>query len=110
MGERSIAVNENSNDRWIRESITSILGIPKHEIGIIGKDKAKLGKLVTMATIQSLPKQTEKIQNQFETIFVDECYHIPARQMEQVKITEGALTLARNYKLHPGEYGQNDQF
>src|SRR5690606_5293947 len=31
-----------------------------------------------IATIQSLPKQIEQIQNQFGTILVDECHHIPA--------------------------------
>ena len=31
-----------------------------------------------MATIQSLPKQIESVQNQFGTIIVDECHHVPA--------------------------------
>lgn len=64
-------------EQWL-ERVQAFLGIPKHEIGIIGKGKAKLGKQVTIATIQSLPKQIEKIQNQFGTILVDECHHIPA--------------------------------
>src|SRR5690606_9085380 len=37
-----------------------------------------IGKQITIATIQSLPKQIEQIQNQFGTILVDECHHIPA--------------------------------
>jgi superfamily II DNA or RNA helicase len=60
------------------ERVQAFLGIPKHEIGIIGKGNAKIGKLITIATIQSLPKQIEKTQNQFGTILVDECHHIPA--------------------------------
>ena len=31
-----------------------------------------------MAKIQSLPKQIESVQNQFGTIIVDECHHVPA--------------------------------
>lgn len=64
-------------EQWV-ERVQAFLGIPKHEIGIIGKGKAKIGKLVTIATIQSLPKQIEKTQNQFGAILVDECHHIPA--------------------------------
>lgn len=63
--------------QWL-ERVQAFLGISKHEIGIIGKGKAKIGKLVTIATIQSLPKQIEKTQNQFGIILVDECHHIPA--------------------------------
>lgn len=64
-------------EQW-QERVQTFLGIPKHEIGIIGKGKTKIGKQITIATIQSLPKQIEQIQNQFGTILVDECHHIPA--------------------------------
>lgn len=64
-------------EQW-RERIQAFLGIPKQEIGIIGQGKAKIGKQITIATIQSLPKQIEQIHNQFGTILVDECHHIPA--------------------------------
>ncbi len=64
-------------EQW-QERVQAFLGIPNHEIGIIGKGKTKIGKQITIATIQSLPKQIEQIQNQFGTILVDECHHIPA--------------------------------
>lgn len=64
-------------EQW-RERIQAFLGIPKQEIGIIGQGKAKIGNQITIATIQSLPKQIEQIHNQFGTILVDECHHIPA--------------------------------
>jgi len=64
-------------EQW-QERIQAFLGIPKHEIGIIGQGKVKIGKQITIATIQSLPKQIEQLQNQFGTILVDECHHIPA--------------------------------
>lgn len=60
------------------ERIEAFLGIPKRDIGIIGQGKSKIGKQITVATVQSLPKQIESIQNQFGTIIVDECHHIPA--------------------------------
>lgn len=64
-------------EQW-QERVQAFLGIPKHEIGIIGQGKVKIGKQITIATIQSLPKQIEQLQNQFGTILVDECHHIPA--------------------------------
>ncbi len=70
-------------EQWI-ERIQAFLGIPKNEIGRIGQGKAKQGKVITVAMIQSLGKQFEKheaedIHQQFGTIIIDECHHIPAK-------------------------------
>jgi len=69
-------------EQWT-ERIETFLGIPKSEIGKIGQGKSKVGKKVTVATIQSLSKELNKIENgsietAFGTIIVDECHHIPA--------------------------------
>ena len=64
-------------EQWC-ERIESFLGIPKREIGIIGSGKMKIGKQITVATIQSLPKYLEDIVERFGTIIIDECHHIPA--------------------------------
>jgi superfamily II DNA or RNA helicase len=64
-------------EQWT-ERIEAFLGIPKRDIGVIGQGKSKTGKHITVATIQSLPKQIESVQNQFGTIIVDECHHVPA--------------------------------
>lgn len=64
-------------EQWT-DRIEAFLGIPKKDIGVIGQGKSKIGKHITVATIQSLPKQIELIQNQFGIILVDECHHIPA--------------------------------
>ncbi len=64
-------------EQWT-ERIEAFLGIPKRDIGIIGQGKSKIGKQITVATVQSLPKQLESVQNQFGTIIVDECHHVPA--------------------------------
>lgn len=69
-------------DQWI-ERIKTFLGIPGNEIGMIGQGKSRLGKLITVAMVQSLGKYLEKpggkeISNSFGTLIVDECHHIPA--------------------------------
>jgi len=64
-------------EQWT-ERIEAFLGISKRDIGVIGQGKSKIGKQITVATIQSLPKQIESVQNQFGTIIVDECHHVPA--------------------------------
>jgi superfamily II DNA or RNA helicase len=70
-------------DQWI-ERIQTFLGIPKNEVGKIGQGKSNIGKQITVAMIQSLPKELDKIEvqnlvNAFGTIIVDECHHIPAK-------------------------------
>lgn len=65
-------------NQWM-ERIQAFLGIPKHEIGKIGQGKAKVGKRITIATIQSLVKHIDLAKNHFGTILVDECHHIPAK-------------------------------
>ena len=68
--------------QWI-ERIESFLGIPKKDIGIIGQGKNTIGKLITIAMIQSLDKllksvEANKYENSFGAIIVDECHHVPA--------------------------------
>lgn len=69
-------------EQWV-ERIQTFLGISKNEIGKIGQGKAKIGKKLTVATIQTLAKELEKaepnnITDAFGTIIIDECHHIPA--------------------------------
>ena len=69
-------------EQW-SERVETFLGIPKNEIGKIGQGKSKVGKKITIATIQSLSKELGKadagnIVSAFGTIIVDECHHIPA--------------------------------
>tara|TARA_R110000868_G_scaffold280326_2_gene540360 strand:- start:1857 stop:4952 length:3096 start_codon:yes stop_codon:yes gene_type:complete len=67
-------------DQWI-ERIEAFLKIPKSAIGKIGQGKAKIGKQITIAMIQSLSKKidTPEILEKFKTIIIDECHHIPAQ-------------------------------
>lgn len=69
-------------EQWM-ERIETFLNIPKNEIGKVGQGKSKIGKSITIATIQSLVKELEKpestnIVNAFGTAIIDECHHIPA--------------------------------
>ena len=87
-------------EQWV-ERIQAFLGIPKNEIGSIGKGKIKLGKHITVAMIQSLGKQLEKQEGQeithsFGTIIIDECHHIPA---ETFRTTISKFTSYYQYGL-----------
>jgi superfamily II DNA or RNA helicase len=70
-------------EQWT-ERIEAFLSIPKRDIGVIGQGKAKIGKQITVATIQSLPKELESVQNKFGTIIVDECHHVPAETFRNI--------------------------
>jgi superfamily II DNA or RNA helicase len=70
-------------EQWT-ERIEAFLNIPKRDIGVIGQGKAKIGKQITVATIQSLPKELESVQNKFGTIIVDECHHVPAETFRNI--------------------------
>ncbi|MDL2326516.1 DEAD/DEAH box helicase, partial [Bacteroidales bacterium OttesenSCG-928-A14] len=69
-------------EQWTAR-VETFLGIPKKEIGHIGKGKNVIGKAVTIATIQSLGKYMENnpkdgFVHSFGLIIFDECHHIPA--------------------------------
>jgi len=69
--------------QWI-ERIEAFLDIPRKEIGKIGQGKAKIGKHVTIAMIQTLAKKLDKhdmegLNNAYGTIIIDECHHVPAK-------------------------------
>ncbi|MEO1011524.1 MAG: DEAD/DEAH box helicase family protein [Bacteroidota bacterium] len=66
--------------QWM-ERIESFLQIPKNEIGKIGQGKTKIGKAITVAMIQSLKEKMENldVDENFKTIIIDECHHIPAK-------------------------------
>ncbi|MBI9088865.1 MAG: DEAD/DEAH box helicase [Desulfobacterium sp.] len=72
-------------NQWINR-IESFLHIPKKEIGIIGGGKFKIGREVTVATIQSLVKRADKVVPQVGYLILDECHRAPAMQyIEAIK-------------------------
>lgn len=75
-------------DQWI-DRIQSFLGIPRHEIGKIVQGKGQIGKMITVAMVQSIGKIIEKDPNAellraFGTVIVDECHHVPAETYKSV--------------------------
>ena len=81
-------------DQWI-ERIQDFLKIPKKEIGQIGNQKNKIGKAITVAMIQSLSRIEDysKLSNEFGTIIIDECHHIPAKSFREAIINFNAYYL-----------------
>ena len=72
-------------DQWV-ERIQAFLGIPKTHIGQFSSAKKKIGKQITVGLLQSLgrKKDLSELKNQFGTIVVDECHHIPASTFREV--------------------------
>ncbi len=75
-------------DQWI-DRIESFLKIPRKDIGKVTGGKVQPGKLVTVAMIQSLAKVLNSADGlglcqQFGTIIVDECHHVPAETYRSV--------------------------
>ncbi|HMO77746.1 MAG TPA: DEAD/DEAH box helicase family protein [Candidatus Paceibacterota bacterium] len=66
--------------QWV-ERIEQFLGIPKAHIGVISGVKKKVGKQITVASLQSLAryKNFNEIRSMFGVIIIDECHHIPAK-------------------------------
>lgn len=81
-------------DQWI-ERIQDFLKIPKKDIGQIGNQKNKVGKLITIAMIQSLSRINDftEISNAFGTIIIDECHHIPAKSFREAIVNFNAFYL-----------------
>lgn len=75
-------------DQWI-ERIESFLKIPKKDIGKVTGGKIQSGKLICVAMIQSLTKvlgseDGQALCQQFGTIIIDECHHVPAETYRSV--------------------------
>lgn len=71
--------------QWI-ERIQQFLSISKIQIGVISGTKKKVGKQITVATLQSLAryKNLKEITNSFGVIIIDECHHVPAKTYREL--------------------------
>ncbi len=72
-------------DQWV-ERIRTFLSIPKAHTGQYSGTKKKFGKQITVGLLQSLgrKKDLSNLKDQFGTIIVDECHHIPASTFREV--------------------------
>lgn len=81
-----VLVNRNQLlSQWV-ERIEQFLGIPKIHIGVISGVKKKVGKQITVATIQSVTryKKLTELQDAFGVIIIDECHHLPAKTYREL--------------------------
>ena len=59
--------------------------LEKEDLGMIGENKWKLGKKITVASYYTLAKRgLREIKDKFGFIVVDECHHVPANTFTQV--------------------------
>lgn len=72
-------------NQWL-DRIDHFLGIPKKKIGQIVGAKKKTETPITVAMVQSLARldNLDEFANQFGTIIVDECHHMPAKMFRHV--------------------------
>ncbi len=72
-------------NQWV-ERIENFLNIPKKKIGQVVGTKKKAQLPITVAMVQSLARldSLEDLANQFGTVIVDECHHMPAKMFRAV--------------------------
>ena len=71
-------------DQWV-ERIQEFLGIAKSHIGQYSGTKKKVGKRITVASMQTLARAKNKAElcDKFGVIIVDECHHVPAKTFRE---------------------------
>lgn len=71
--------------QWM-ERIQTFLGVPKTHIGRYDGVKKEFGKEITVGLLQSFSRKgnLSEIKNNFGTIIIDECHHIPAKTFREV--------------------------
>ena len=82
-------------NQWM-ERIEHFLDFPKQEIGEFCSGKKKVGKKVTVAMVQTLNRinNLQDYSDDFGTIIIDECHHMPAKMFRNV------ITKFRPYYLY----------
>ncbi len=64
--------------QWV-DRIHTFLGIQKDQIGLIGGGQKSMGKVVTVALVQSLYKCADEVAPRIGHLIVDECHRAPSR-------------------------------
>jgi len=72
--------------QWI-EQIQRFLDIDASQIGLIGAGKKQLGRLVTVALVQSLYRCADVVSPKIGHLIVDECHRTPSRTFTEA-VTE----------------------
>jgi len=79
--------------QWM-ERIETFLNIPQDEIGLIGGGKQKMGRVITVAMVQSLYKCAKDVAPGIGQLVVDECHRAPSRTF-----TEAVIAFDTRYML-----------
>lgn len=70
--------------QWYKR-IEEYFSFSKDEVGLIGNNKWKIGKKVTVASYMTLSRRgVDGIKNDFGFVIVDECHHVPANTFSTV--------------------------
>ncbi len=86
LGQRTlIIVHTNTLLHQWQKRITDYFSLTKDDLGLIGDNKWKIGKKVTIASYMTLSRRgVDEIKNYFGLIIVDECHHVPANTFSTV--------------------------
>lgn len=80
-------------DQWV-ERLINFTNLKEVEIGRIGNGKFRVGRMVTVALVQSLYQNPEDLRGIFGFVVVDECHRCPSRTF-----TEAMTFLNTRYRL-----------
>lgn len=82
LGQKTLVVVHTSllRDQWVSEC-TKIFGKAP---SILGNGKKDWSKWLTIATVQTLNKVMSELTEEFGTLIIDECHHIPATTFKSV--------------------------
>ena len=64
--------------QW-RDAAKKFLRLKDNQIGLLGEGQKKIGKKLTIATIQTLRKMAPEVSKKIGFLIVDECHHVPAK-------------------------------
>ena len=80
-----IIVHTNTLLHQWQKRLTDYFSLAKDDLGLIGDNKWKIGKKVTIASYMTLSRRgADEIKNEFGLVIVDECHHVPANTFSAV--------------------------
>ena len=86
LGQKTlIIVHTNTLLHQWQKGVTDYFSLAKDDLGLIGDNKWKIGKKVTIASYMTLSRRgVDKIKDGFGLVIVDECHHVPANTFSAV--------------------------
>ena len=86
LGQKTlIIVHTNTLLHQWQKRVTDYFSLAKNDLGLVGDNKWKIGKKVTIASYMTLSRRgVDEIKNDFGLVIVDECHHVPANTFSTV--------------------------